>query len=202
MQSRDDDRDVGFVWTRRDPSCSCGRYGRADEFNVYSYRQPDLIKPLLDAFTKSTRTATNVLFLDKGLEERIAEEGENSPTDAILTVDIGRLQAAEGPWNSFACRPGLIFTGSAACIIYAVSIRFPAMAEGAIDSGFHKIPLHLDSAARALGRNARQTYDEYASRANVEDASVAAFLIMAAGIAPAALLSRLMDSGLGRDVPR
>jgi len=36
-----------------------------------------------------------VLFLDKGLEEKIAEEGANSPADVILTVDIGRIQAAE-----------------------------------------------------------------------------------------------------------
>ena len=63
--------------------------------NVYSYRQPELIKPLLDAFTKESGISTNVLFLDKGLEERMAEEGENSPADVILTVDIGRLQAAE-----------------------------------------------------------------------------------------------------------
>lgn len=63
--------------------------------NVYSYRQPELIKPLFDAFTAETGIKTNVLFLDKGLEEKIAEEGANSPADVILTVDIGRIQAAE-----------------------------------------------------------------------------------------------------------
>jgi iron(III) transport system substrate-binding protein len=63
--------------------------------NVYSYRQPELIKPLLDAFTAETGIKPNVLFLDKGLEEKIAEEGPNSPADVILTVDIGRIQAAE-----------------------------------------------------------------------------------------------------------
>ena len=69
---------------------------RADGMvNVYSYRQPELIKPLLDAFTADTGIKTNVLFLDKGLEEKIAEEGANSPADVILTVDIGRIQAAE-----------------------------------------------------------------------------------------------------------
>jgi iron(III) transport system substrate-binding protein len=59
--------------------------------NIYSYRQPDLIKPVLDAFTAETGIATEVLFLDKGLEERIAAEGGNSPADVILTVDIARL---------------------------------------------------------------------------------------------------------------
>ncbi len=69
---------------------------RADgEVNIYSYRQPDLIKPLLDAFTKETGIAANVLFLDKGLVERIQAEGANSPADVILTVDISRLTEAK-----------------------------------------------------------------------------------------------------------
>lgn len=67
----------------------------SDEVNIYSYRQPELIKPLLDAFTADSGLKTNVVFLDKGLVERMALEGENSPADVILTVDIGRLQSAE-----------------------------------------------------------------------------------------------------------
>ncbi len=67
----------------------------SDEVNIYSYRQPELIQPLMDAFTKETGVKTNVVFLDKGLVERISLEGENSPADVILTVDIGRLQSAE-----------------------------------------------------------------------------------------------------------
>ncbi|GAA4129921.1 hypothetical protein GCM10023067_47540 [Aminobacter aganoensis] len=45
--------------------------------NIYTYRQPDLIKPVLDAFTAETGIKTEVLFLDKGLEERIQAEGQN-----------------------------------------------------------------------------------------------------------------------------
>lgn len=63
--------------------------------NIYSYRQPDLIKPVLDAFTQETGIETQLLFLDKGLEERIAAEGQNSPADVILTVDISRLTKAK-----------------------------------------------------------------------------------------------------------
>lgn len=63
--------------------------------NVYTYRQPFLIEPLLEAFTEKTGIETEVLFLDKGLEDRIAAEGENSPADVILTVDIGRLVNAK-----------------------------------------------------------------------------------------------------------
>lgn len=63
--------------------------------NIYSYRQPDIIKPVLDAFTAETGIKTQVLFLDKGLEERISAEGQNSPADVILTVDIARLTNAK-----------------------------------------------------------------------------------------------------------
>jgi iron(III) transport system substrate-binding protein len=65
------------------------------EVNIYSYRQPYLIEPLLDAFTKVTGINTNVVFASEGLGERIAAEGANSPADVLLTVDIGRLDGAK-----------------------------------------------------------------------------------------------------------
>ncbi|WP_407072150.1 Fe(3+) ABC transporter substrate-binding protein [Rhodovulum strictum] len=64
------------------------------DVNIYSYRQPELIQPLLDAFTAETGIATNVAFLDKGLVERLQAEGARSPADIILTVDIARLSEA------------------------------------------------------------------------------------------------------------
>jgi iron(III) transport system substrate-binding protein len=67
----------------------------ADEVNIYSYRQPELMEPVLNAFSEKTGIKTNVVFLDKGLIERIAAEGKNSPVDLILTTDIARLQGAE-----------------------------------------------------------------------------------------------------------
>ncbi len=62
--------------------------------NVYSYRQPFLIKPLFDAFTKETGIKVNVVFAKEGLVERLKREGINSPADLLLTVDIGRLSDA------------------------------------------------------------------------------------------------------------
>lgn len=64
---------------------------KAESVNIYSYRQPDLIKPLLDTFTKETGIETRVQFLNKGMVERLEAEGRNSPADVILTTDIGRL---------------------------------------------------------------------------------------------------------------
>lgn len=66
----------------------------AQEINVYSYRQPELIQPLTDAFTAKTGVAVNVAFLKKGMIERLLAEGDRSPADIILTVDISRLANA------------------------------------------------------------------------------------------------------------
>jgi iron(III) transport system substrate-binding protein len=65
----------------------------ADEVNIYSYRQPELIKPLTDAFTAQTGVKVNVAFLAKGMIERLAAEGDRSPADLVFTVDIARLSA-------------------------------------------------------------------------------------------------------------
>ena len=63
----------------------------ADEVNVYSYRQPDLIKPLTDRFTEKTGIRVNAVFLKKGLVERLEAEGKRSPADLVFTTDISRL---------------------------------------------------------------------------------------------------------------
>ncbi len=64
------------------------------EVNIYSYRQPYLIDPLLKEFTQETGIKVNVIFAEKGLIERIQAEGRNSPADLLLTVDVGNLTQA------------------------------------------------------------------------------------------------------------
>ncbi len=61
------------------------------EVNVYSYRKPHLIKPLFDKFTQNTGIEVNTVFAQKGMLERLRNEGRNSPADLIFTVDIGRI---------------------------------------------------------------------------------------------------------------
>ena len=63
----------------------------ANEVNLYSYRQPFLINPILKEFTKRTGIKVNVVYAKSGMLEKIKAEGRNSPADAVLTVDIGRL---------------------------------------------------------------------------------------------------------------
>jgi iron(III) transport system substrate-binding protein len=66
------------------------------DVNLYTAREPALIKPVLDEFTRDTGIKVNVVFAQNGLEERIAAEGANSPADLLLTVDVSKLaQAAE-----------------------------------------------------------------------------------------------------------
>ncbi len=62
-----------------------------EEVNIYSHRQPELIQPLLDAFTAETGIDVNIAFVDKGMTERLVAEGMRSPADLVLTVDIARL---------------------------------------------------------------------------------------------------------------
>lgn len=62
--------------------------------NVYTYRQPALIDPLLAAFTKETGINVQTIFAEAGLVERLAQEGRNSPADVLLTADVGRLVEA------------------------------------------------------------------------------------------------------------
>jgi len=63
------------------------------EVNIYSARQPELIQPMLDAFTAETSIPVNIVFLEDGMIERLKAEGTRSPADLVLTVDIANLTA-------------------------------------------------------------------------------------------------------------
>ena len=53
----------------------CTGAALAQEVNVYSHRQPELVQPLFDAFTAQTGIAVNVAFVNKGMAERLKAEG-------------------------------------------------------------------------------------------------------------------------------
>ncbi|MBC52565.1 MAG: Fe(3+) ABC transporter substrate-binding protein [Gammaproteobacteria bacterium] len=68
----------------------------AAEVNVYSAREENLIKPILDRFSEQTGITVNLIT--GGADELITRmelEGANSPADLLLTVDVGRLHRAE-----------------------------------------------------------------------------------------------------------
>ncbi|MEE2744751.1 MAG: extracellular solute-binding protein [Bdellovibrionota bacterium] len=62
------------------------------EVNLYSYRQEFLLRPFLRSFEEKTGIKVNVVFMKKGLVQRLKAEGINSPADVVLTVDIGNLE--------------------------------------------------------------------------------------------------------------
>ena len=72
-----------------------GARAASEEVNLYSYRQPFLIQPKLDVFTEKTGITDNVAYAEERMLERIKAEGENTPADAVLTADIGRLKDME-----------------------------------------------------------------------------------------------------------
>jgi len=64
---------------------------QAAEVNLYTTREPGLIQPLLDAFSKAEGVKVNAIFVKDGLAERVAAEGKLSPADVLMTVDFGNL---------------------------------------------------------------------------------------------------------------
>jgi iron(III) transport system substrate-binding protein len=66
------------------------------EVNVYSAREEQLIKPLLDRFTENSGIEVNLVTGDEDeLIQRLASEGRNSPADLLITTDAGRLHRAK-----------------------------------------------------------------------------------------------------------
>ena len=64
---------------------------------IYSSRNEQLIKPLLDRYTEQTGVKVELVTDKDGpLMARLQAEGKNTPADMLLTVDAGNLwQAAE-----------------------------------------------------------------------------------------------------------
>ncbi|MYN12090.1 extracellular solute-binding protein [Pusillimonas sp. TS35] len=61
------------------------------DVTLYTTREPGLIQPLLDQFAKDSGIKVNTVFVKDGLIERVKTEGDKSPADVLMTVDIGNL---------------------------------------------------------------------------------------------------------------
>lgn len=64
---------------------------QAEEVNIYSFRQPFLIEPILKEFTAQTGIETNIIFSKKGLIQRLKREGQLSPADIVLTSNFAKM---------------------------------------------------------------------------------------------------------------
>lgn len=76
--------------------------------NVYSYREPGLIQPMLKAFTAETGIKVNFIFAKDGLVERMVAEGRNSPVDVLLTNESGLLLQAEAAGVTQPVKDGVL----------------------------------------------------------------------------------------------
>lgn len=61
------------------------------EVNIYTLREPALLQPILDSFTEFTGIKVNATWVQDGILARLEAEGNKSPADAVLTVDVSRL---------------------------------------------------------------------------------------------------------------
>ncbi len=67
-----------------------------EEVNLYSARKEELIKPLLERFTRTTGIKVNLVTgKEDALLQRLKSEGRNTPADLLLTSDAGRLYRAQ-----------------------------------------------------------------------------------------------------------
>jgi iron(III) transport system substrate-binding protein len=71
-------------------------YAREESVNVYSFRQAELINPLVNEFTEQTGITVNIVSgkADK-LMQRLIQDGDTSFADVLLTVDVARLDKAK-----------------------------------------------------------------------------------------------------------
>ncbi len=58
----------------------------------------------------------------------------------------------------FGVSTGLLFMGSGAAVIYALTVRFLAISSGGIEAGLSRIPTSLDHVSRTLGQSVSGTF--------------------------------------------
>jgi iron(III) transport system substrate-binding protein len=70
--------------------------GVRNEVNIYTHRHYDSDQQTYDEFEKKTGIKVNVVKASADqLIQRLAQEGENTPADVLITIDAGRLYRAK-----------------------------------------------------------------------------------------------------------
>ena len=70
-------------------------WANADTVTVYSARNEQLLKPLLDRYSKETGTEIRLMTANEGaLLARLNAEDASTPADVLITVDAGNLWLA------------------------------------------------------------------------------------------------------------
>ena len=63
-----------------------------ETINIFTYRQPALLAPMLEAYTKETGIEFKTVYAPKGLVARLQAEGQSAQADMVITVDISRVK--------------------------------------------------------------------------------------------------------------
>jgi len=63
-----------------------------ETINIFTYRQPALLAPMLEAYTKETGIEFKTVYAPKGLVARLQAEGASAQADMVITVDISRVK--------------------------------------------------------------------------------------------------------------
>ncbi len=82
---------VGLSYILTIASTVLGAPAAAQELNVYSSRQEFLSRPFIERFEKEAGVKVNIVFIQRGMLERLKAEGANSKADVVMTVDIAQL---------------------------------------------------------------------------------------------------------------
>ena len=64
----------------------------AESLGIYTHRQPFLLEPILEAYTKKTGVEFQTVYAPKGLAARLKAEGDRTDADLVITVDISRIK--------------------------------------------------------------------------------------------------------------
>jgi iron(III) transport system permease protein len=91
------------------------------------------------------RIANRIAGLGYAVPGAVIAVGVLIPITRLDHVLAGAIEALTG------ARPGLIFTGGVAALIYAYLVRFFAVSLQAVEAGLSKVTPNMDSAARSLG---------------------------------------------------
>ena len=95
----------------------------------------------------------------------------------------------------FGVSTGLLFMGSGAAIIYALTVRFMAISAGGVEVGLSRISLSLDHASRTLGQSSAGTFRHVHLPLSKTALSAAALLVFVDCVKelPATLLLRPLN---------
>ncbi|SFL90361.1 iron(III) transport system substrate-binding protein [Bradyrhizobium sp. NFR13] len=64
--------------------------GRAEEINLYSTREPQLVEPVIASFTAATGITVRLTYIEDNLVKRMKAEGDASPADVLMTIGLDK----------------------------------------------------------------------------------------------------------------